>query len=266
MVSGSRSLATINLKHNILKKENLIYGIRPLIEAIVAGKDIEKVIIQKGNRGESINELLTLLRKADVPYRLLPSERFEHYKNSNHQGVIGYISEITYQDITQLLPTIYENGEVPFILALDRITDVRNFGALARSASCAGVHAILIPEKGAAQINQDAIKTSAGALMSIPVCRTPNLFATLKYLKNSGLLLCSITEKGNEIYHTVSLDIPLVLLLGSEEDGISTDLLKLSDHLLNIPMLGNIASLNVSVAGAIVMFEQLKQRNIVNLK
>ena len=231
------------------------------MEAIAAGKDIEKVIIQKGNRSEHINELLTLLRKADTPYRLIPAERFEHYKNKNHQGVIGYISEITYQDITQLLPTIYENGEVPFILALDRITDVRNFGALARTASCAGVHAILIPEKGAAQINQDAIKTSSGALMSMPVCRTSSLHSSLKFLKNSGLKLCSISEKGNEIYHTISLDVPIVLLLGSEENGISTDLLKISDHILNIPMEGTIASLNVSVAGAIVMFEQLKQRN-----
>lgn len=230
------------------------------MEAVIAGKDIEKVIIQKGNRGEHLNELLAELRKAEIPYRILPAERFEHYKNKNHQGVIGYISEITYQDITQLLPTLYENAEVPFILALDRITDVRNFGALARTASCAGVHAILIPEKGAAQINQDAIKTSSGALMSMPVCRTPNLLASLKYLKNSGLLVCSISEKGNEVYHSVKLDLPVVLLLGSEENGISSEMLKISDHILNIPMQGNIASLNVSVAGAIVMFESLKQR------
>lgn len=243
-----------------MDKQLFIFGIRTLIEAIQEGKEIDKVFIQKGLRGDLYQELYQLIKEREIPYALVPIEKLNRLTRKNHQGVAAFISAIQYFKIDQILPTLYEEGKTPFILVLDRVTDVRNFGALVRTAECAGVDAILIPSRGSAAINADAVKTSAGALHKVPVCRARFLQDDLKYLKESGLNIVGVSEKGEEAYFEKDFKAPLALVLGSEEDGISEAYLPLLDDFVQIPMKGSIASLNVGVAGGIVMFEVSKQR------
>ncbi|MDA3906653.1 MAG: 23S rRNA (guanosine(2251)-2'-O)-methyltransferase RlmB [Bacteroidales bacterium] len=243
-----------------MENQQMIFGLRAIIEVIQDGKEIDKIFIQRGLRGELYSELFHLIKEHDVPYALVPIEKLNRFTRKNHQGVVALISAITYHKIEQLLPTLYEQGKTPFILVLDRVTDVRNFGALARTAECAGVDAILIPARGGASINADAIKTSAGALHKIPVCRAQYLQDDLKYLKESGLKIVGVSEKAEKAYYEETYPGPIALVLGSEEDGISQAYIPLLDDFVTIPMLGTIGSLNVSVAGGILMFEVSKQR------
>jgi 23S rRNA (guanosine2251-2'-O)-methyltransferase len=243
-----------------MDKQLMIFGIRTLIEAIQEGKEIDKVFIQKGLRGDLYPELYQLIKEREVPFSLVPPEKLNRLTRKNHQGVVAFISSITYHNIEQLIPSLYEQGKTPFILVLDRITDVRNFGALARTAECAGVDAILIPARGGAAINADAVKTSAGALHKIPVCRAKYLQDDLKFLKESGLKIIGVSEKAKNTYFEETYKGPIALMMGSEEDGISDAYLPLLDAFVKIPMTGSIASLNVSVAGGILMFEASKQR------
>jgi len=245
-----------------LKDQKFIYGLRPVIEAIKAGKEIEKIFIQNSLKGEMFLELKKLIHELKLPYQMVPMEKLNRLIPINHQGVICYLSPIDYQPLENILPTIFETGRSPLILLLDRITDVRNFGAIARTAECAGVDAIVIPTKGAAQINADAIKTSAGALHKINVCRTENLRSTIDFLQKSGLQVVACTEKTDHAYHEVDYTVPLAFIMGSEEDGISNDLLNLCDAKVNIPLSGEIESLNVSVAFGIIIFEAVRQRTI----
>ena len=243
-----------------MKKENFIYGIRPVIEALKSGKEIEKVLIQKGLKGEGFQQLHGLIREMEIPVQFVPLEKLDRMTRQNHQGVIAMISEITYQKIESILPTAYEQGKVPLVLVLDHITDVRNLGAIARTAECSGVDAILIPEKGSAQVNQDAVKTSAGALYKIPVCRYHSAKESITFLKNSGLKIIAASENANEDYYEADMKHPLAVILGSEESGISAELLRMADELIRIPILGEIQSLNVSVATGIILYEVLRQR------
>jgi len=245
------------------KNTNTIFGIRAAIEAIRAGKDIEKILIQKGLTGTLIKELHQEIRNNDIPFQYVPQEKLRPWDSKNHQGVVGVLSEITYQDIENILPMIYEEGKDPFILILDQVSDVRNFGAIARTAECAGIHAIIIQEKGNAAINGDAIKVSAGALLKIPVCRTKSLMNTLDLLKLNGLQIVAATEKTETSYTSVSYKKPTALIMGSEEKGISPAILSASDHQIGIPVFGTIESLNVSVATGIILFEALRQRQII---
>jgi len=247
-------------KNLTMDKQLMIFGIRTLIEAIQEGKEIDKVFIQKGLRGDLYPELYQLIKEREIPYSLVPIEKINRLTRKNHQGVVAFISSIQYQKIEQVIPMLYEQGKTPFILILDRVTDVRNFGALARTAECAGVDAILIPARGGAAINADAVKTSAGALHKIPVCRARFLEDDLKFLKESGLKIVGVSEKAEKAYYNETYKDPLALMLGSEEDGISANYLALLDGFVKIPMTGSIASLNVSVAGGILMFEASKQR------
>jgi 23S rRNA (guanosine2251-2'-O)-methyltransferase len=233
-----------------LKKENFIYGIRPVIEALKSGKEIEKLLVQKGLRGEGFQQLHSLTREMEIPIQFVPLEKLDRMTRQNHQGVVAIISEISYQKIEAILPFAYEQGKVPLVLLLDHITDVRNLGAIARTAECSGADAILIPEKGSAQVNQDAIKTSAGALYKIPVCRYQSIRESVTFLKNSGLKIVAATEKANTDYTDADLTQPLALVMGSEESGISAELLTMADELVQIPVVGEIQSLNVSVATA----------------
>jgi 23S rRNA (guanosine2251-2'-O)-methyltransferase len=243
-----------------MKKENFIYGIHPVMEALKSGKEIEKIMIQKGLRGEGFQQLHSLIREMEIPVQFVPLEKLDRMTRQNHQGVVAMISEIPYQKIEAILPTVYEQGKVPLVLVLDHITDVRNLGAIARTAECSGVDAILIPEKGSAQVNQDAIKTSAGALYKIPVCRYQSVRETVTFMKNSGLKIIAATEKANSDYTDVDMKQPLALILGSEESGIAAELLTLADELIQIPVLGEIQSLNVSVAAGVILYEILRQR------
>jgi 23S rRNA (guanosine2251-2'-O)-methyltransferase len=241
-------------------KYEVIFGTRTVIEAVQAGKELEKVLIQKGNRNELTGELLQLLRQRQIPYTTVPLEKLNRVTRKNHQGTIAFLSAITYASLDNIINEAYAQGQEPFLVILDRVTDVRNFGAIARSAECLGAQALVIPAKGSARISGDAVKASAGALHHIPVCRVENLKETLIFLQESGIRVVACTERASQPCYTADLKGPLALLLGSEEDGISPAYLKFTNAQLGIPMKGNIASLNVSVATSIFLYEVLRQR------
>ncbi|PBQ34857.1 23S rRNA (guanosine(2251)-2'-O)-methyltransferase RlmB [Sphingobacteriaceae bacterium] len=243
-----------------MEEENLIFGTRAVIEAVEAGKDIEKIYIQKGLSNELYHQLRSALKGQAVPIQIVPPEKLKRITDKNHQGVVAYLTEITYYSAEELLSTVFEKGKIPLVLILDRVTDVRNFGAIARGAECAGVDFIIIPSRGAALINGDAIKTSAGALHRLKVCREDNLKVTLEFLKEAGLQIISCHEKTDTLIYDADFTKPTAVIMGSEENGISNEYLKRSDMQVKIPMIGKIASLNVSVASGIVLFEAVKQR------
>ena len=239
-----------------------IYGIRPLIEAINSGKEVDKVIVKKGLSGELVQELLALLRSHGIAPQYVPTEKFGQFGNRNHQGVVAYISPVDFEPIEEVVTRIWEKGETPFIVILDSVTDVRNFGAIVRSAECAGAHAIVFPSKGSARIGADAVKTSAGAIHHIPICRVDSLKSTIKYLQLSGIKVVAATEKASTRYTQISLDKPVALIMGSEDTGLSEYALKMADELVAIPIKGKVNSLNVSVASALLMYEVVRQREL----
>jgi 23S rRNA (guanosine2251-2'-O)-methyltransferase len=233
--------------------EDLTFGIRSVIEAIKQGKTINKILLQKGLTGELIKELLVLVHKENIVVQKVPVQKLNYMVKKNHQGVIAMISPVDYHQIDWLVQQVYEKGEDPFILILDRVKDVRNFGAIARTAECFGVHAIVIPSKDSALITNDAVKTSAGALFKIPVCKVTSLNAAVDFLKGCGLKVFACTEKSETLINKVESTGPKALIMGSEEDGVDSQLIKASDVNFKIPMSGSIASLNVSVACGIAI-------------
>lgn len=242
------------------ESNQMVFGIRAIIEAIKSGKEIESLYLQRGLTGGIILELRSLISEQEIGFQLVPVEKLNRLTPKNHQGAVAFISPISYDKIENIIPSIYEKGEVPLVLILDGITDVRNFGAIARTAECAGVHALVVPAKGSAQINPDAIKTSAGALYKIPVCRHDSLFKTAKFLQESGLQLVACTEKTNDFLYQPDYTVPTAIIMGSEENGISTELIRIADHLAKIPMYGEIESLNVSVSAGILLYEAVRQK------
>ena len=246
--------------NNQEEEKNYIFGIRSIIEAINAGKTIDKLFIQKGLHNDLFAELWKLVRLKRINYKHVPLEKINRLTRKNHQGVFAFISPIDFHNIEDVVPTLYEQGKNPLILVLDRITDVRNFGAIARTAECAGVDAILIPEQNAAAVNADAIKTSSGALHKITVCRTWNIKLALQFMKDSGMQLIACTEKTQDDMYKHDYNPPTAILIGSEEDGISPEFLKMCDLRTKIPLNGKIASLNVSVATGVILYEVIRQR------
>jgi 23S rRNA (guanosine2251-2'-O)-methyltransferase len=242
------------------QNEDVIFGIHAIVEALRSGKEVNKVMIQRGLRGDLINKLIAELKQNGIDPVYVPDEKLNKFGNRNHQGVIALISPVGYQDIEDVLPMIFEAGKVPLILLLDRITDVRNFGAIARSAECMGVDAIIIPEKGGASITSDAMKTSAGALMKMPVCRHLNLKNVIEYLAESGLQIIGCTEKTDKFLYDTDMTLPTCIIMGNEEEGISTEYLKRCTHKAKIPMSGTIESLDVSVSAGIIVYEAVRQR------
>ncbi len=243
-------------------EDHYIFGIHAVREALSAGKDIDKVLIRRGAGSDLFKELLAELRQFEIPVQQVPVEKLNRITRKNHQGVIAWLSQVTYSNISSILPAVYESGNDPLILLLDGVSDVRNFGAIARSAECAGVHAIIIPFSGSAAINSDAMKTSAGALHRIPVCRERDLVTAARFLKDSGVKLFAATEKADEVIYNADLTGPAGIIMGSEERGVSNAILKETDHWVSIPMKGSISSLNVSVATGIILFEAVRQRNL----
>ena len=239
---------------------DFIFGVRAIIEAIRSGKEIDKVLIRKGLAGELFQELFQEMKANNIGFQYVPVEKLNRITQKNHQGVIALVSPISYNNIESIIPWLFEQGKTPFILILDGVTDVRNIGAIARTAECAGVDAIIVPEKGSAQINADAVKTSAGALNYIQVCKVKSLINTVKFLKDSGLQIIAATEKTSKPYFKLDYKEPLTLILGAEDTGISSDLLRIADHLVRIPLMGHIQSLNVSAAASIIIYEAVKQR------
>ena len=244
---------------NKIITEDLTFGIRSVIEAIKQGKTINKILLQKGLTGELIKELLVLVHKENIVVQKVPVQKLNHMVKKNHQGVIAMISPVAYHEIDWMVQQVYEKGEDPFILILDRVKDVRNFGAIARTAECFGVHAIVIPSKDSALITNDAIKTSAGALFKIPVCKVTSLNAAVDFLKGCGLKIFSCTEKSETLINKVESSGPKALIMGSEEDGVDSQLIKASDVNFKIPMTGSIASLNVSVACGIAIHKLMSK-------
>lgn len=241
----------------------MIFGIRAVIEAVEAGKDIDKVMVKRELSGELFSELLELLRRYEIPMQRVPVERIDRVTRKNHQGVIAFTSAVTYQKLEHIVPLLYEEGKNPFILVLDGLTDVRNFGAIARTCEVAGVDAIVIPARGSVTVNADAMKTSAGALHTIPVCRERSLQEAITFLKNSGIKVVTATEKAAEPYTSSDVTVPVALLMGSEDVGVATEHLRLSDELVKIPQFGSIQSLNVSVAAGVLIYEVIRQRGVV---
>jgi len=237
----------------------MIFGLRPVMEAIDAGREISKVLLRKGLDGGTYQKLIVELSKNDIPSQIVPVEKLDRVTRKNHQGVIAFVSPVEYVRIENLVPSLFEKGEIPFIVVCEGVTDVRNVGSIARSAECAGAHAILLPVKGSAMISADAVKTSAGALNHIAVCRTDNLKSSLIFLKNCGLKIIAATEKTGEVYHRADLTGPAALLLGAEDVGISAQCLRVADVIVKIPVNGQISSLNVSAAAAVLMYEIVKQ-------
>jgi 23S rRNA (guanosine2251-2'-O)-methyltransferase len=240
--------------------KDVVFGIRPVIEAIKSGKEVEKLLIQKDQHSILIQELMKLARDLKIPITFVPVEKLNTITRKAHQGVICYVSPIIYSSLDHIITECFQKGKTPLILILDRITDVRNFGAIARTAECSGADAIVIPSRGSAQISSDAIKTSAGALNFIPVCREENLKNTLNYLKDSGLQIIGCSEKADKNLFEADYKLPTAIIMGSEEDGISPEYLKKCDVTVKIPIKGQIQSLNVSVATGMILYEAIRQR------
>ena len=238
----------------------VVFGRRAVEEVFESSRKFEKLYIQKDLKGDFVSDLKRKARNENVSTSLVPVERLNRITRKNHQGVIGFLSLIEYSSLHHIIADCYERGVDPFVVILDQITDVRNIGSIARSAECAGVDAIVLPTKGSGQINSDAMKTSAGALNHIAVCRESNLYEICRYLQSSGLQLAACSEKGNKQYFNIDLDQPTAIILGSEDEGISKALLKIADQHVQIPMKGKIKSLNVSNAASVILFEVVRQR------
>lgn len=243
-----------------MSNSDYIFGLRPVIEAVRSGKEIDKLLIKKGLQGELFAELNELIQEYRLHYQLVPEEKLNRITRKNHQGVIAFVSPVPFYDPEEIITRAYENGETPFLVYLDQVTDVRNFGAIVRNAECAGVHAILVPEKGSAQIGADAIKTSAGALHHVPVCKVKNPVKTLTAIQGNGIKLFAASEKATKSYTEVDFSVPSMIIMGSEDQGISAELLRITDEYIKIPVLGKIESLNVSVASGILMYEVVRKR------
>lgn len=249
-----------------MEKNDYIFGIRAVIEAIEAGKNIDKVLVKKDLAGPLADELFTLIRSHGIVTQRVPMQKLDRITRKNHQGVVALVSAVTYQSLENLVPMLYDEGILPFIVVLDGITDVRNFGAIARTCECAGVDAIVIPRHGSVSVQGDAVKTSAGALHYLPVCRESNAFQAVKLLKNMGFRIVAVTEKADLNYTAANYTDPVALVMGAEDTGISPEVMKLCDTRVAIPMFGSIGSLNVSVAAGVLIYEVVRQRLAENMQ
>ena len=239
--------------------DNIIFGIRPVAEAIEAGKQIERIYMRKGADGQLINDLKDLCYRHRLHIQEVPVEKLNRLTRGNHQGVVAQIAAIEYVPVEDIFERVPDD-ETPLIVIFDGITDVRNFGAIARSAECAGAHGLIVPLKNSAPVNADAIRSSAGALTSIPVCRVGSIRNTIKMLQNEGYTVVAATEKSRKLLYDADFTRPTAIVLGNEERGVSKEVLKLCNEQLAIPMIGHIESLNVSAAAAVLLFEVVRQR------
>ncbi|MEJ0054731.1 MAG: 23S rRNA (guanosine(2251)-2'-O)-methyltransferase RlmB [Bacteroidota bacterium] len=243
-----------------MDKLDLIYGTRAVIEAVRAGRQIDKIYLQTGVNNDLMKELVNTLKEHDVPYSWVPLEKINKLTTKNHQGVVGFLSAAVFASLQSLIDLAYSEGRTPFFLLLDRITDVRNFGAVARTCECAGLDALVIEEKGNAPITSDAVKTSAGALHHLPVCRVKSLKQAMKDLQENGIQVIACTEKASKNLYELDLSTPTALIMGSEEDGVAPALISEADASAKIPMKGKIESLNVSVAAGVAIYEVVRQK------
>lgn len=245
-----------------------IYGLRPVLEALESGARIERIYLQNGlgshdggPRKNLATDLINRLRDGGIPFQFVPTEKLDRLARGNHQGVVASLAAVAYRSALDLLPALAEEKTSPLVVLLDHITDVRNMGAIARTAECTGVDALVVPDRGSAAINQDAIKTSSGALLSLPLCREANFKTVVNLAKQCGYQVVAATEKGAVHYRSVDFNRPTLLILGNEETGISPEMLKMSDMRAKLPIVGEVSSLNVSVAAGVFLYEALEQRD-----
>ncbi|GHU82516.1 23S rRNA (guanosine(2251)-2'-O)-methyltransferase RlmB [Bacteroidia bacterium] len=244
-----------------MKESEMIFGTRAVIEAVQAGKEVDKILMRRDLQNELARELFNIVKETHIPIQRVPQEKLDRLTRKNHQGVIAFISAVTYQKLEDIVPFLYEEGKNPLVVLLDGVTDVRNFGAIARTCECAGADAIVIPTHNSVSVNADAVKTSAGALLSLPVCKEASITDAIKFLKNCGYKIVAATEKAENNYTAADYTTPIALVLGSEDQGIASDNLRICDEMVKIPILGTIGSLNVSAAAAVLMYEVLRQRS-----
>ena len=244
-------------------KNEMIFGVRAVLEAIDAGKEIDKILIKRDILSELSRELFAAVKGTNIPVQRVPVEKLNRITRKNHQGVIAFVSAVEYASVETFVPYLFEEGKDPLLVLLDGITDVRNFGSIARTCECAGVDAIIIPSHGSVTVNADAVKTSAGALHTLPVCREKNITETIKYLKASGFRIVCATERGKINYTQSDFNVPVCIVMGAEDTGIPSEHLALCDDWVSIPQYGKIESLNVSVATAVILYEAVRQRHLL---
>lgn len=243
-----------------MKDTSIIYGRHPVVDALQSGQTIDKILLQQGTRGDFEKEIRHLSKVHGIPVQVVPKERLQKFTNGNHQGIVAFVSLVQYFHLEDVLPGIFEKSETPLILLLDGVTDVRNFGAIARSAEIAGVQTIVVPLKGSALINAEAMKTSAGALAKIPVCRESSLAKAIEYLKLSGIQILASDLQAEKMIYELDFRQPAAILIGSEGEGVNPALLREADELFKIPQIGTTDSFNVSVATGIILYEAMRQR------
>lgn len=249
-----------------MESTDYIYGLRAVIEAIEAGREIDKIFVRKDLQSDLARDLHRLARERRILVQPVPVEKLNRITRKNHQGAIALLSAIEYTPLGMLIPQLYEDGVLPFVVVLDGITDVRNFGAIARTCECAGADAIVIPQRGSVSVGADAVKTSAGALHHLPVCRENNVLSAVRFLKDNGFNVVAVSEKADINYTMGDYTVPTALVLGAEDTGISPDVMRECTTFVSIPMFGHIGSLNVSVAGGVVIYEVVRQRLASNLE
>jgi len=242
--------------------KNLIYGHHPVVEAIQSGRAVEKVYFQQGLRGELEKEIRLLSREHEIPLQIVPKEKLNKMVKGQHQGVVAYLSLITYQSLEDIVPFIFESGEVPLLVLLDGVTDVRNFGAICRTAYCAGAHAVIVPQSGSAPANEEAMKASAGAIAHVRLCRVRSMFSTVEWLQESGIQVVgtALSDRAIPVFKA-DLTVPTAILIGAEGDGLNHKLQKMSDLLVKIPQASHFDSYNVGEATGMILYETLRQRS-----
>ncbi len=245
-----------------MENTTIIYGIRAILEAINANQPINKIFLQKGLKGDLFKELETSIRKMGISSSYVPVEKLNRLTRNNHQGAVAQISPVQFQDFETVVEEVMSTQKAPFFLLLDQVSDVRNFGAIIRTAECCGVHGIIVPKNGAAPITDDTVKTSAGAVFNVPICKVDHLKDAIFYLQSSGIEVTAATEKAEGEIYSVDFSKPTAIIMGSEEKGISPSILSIVDHMAKLPLFGTIGSLNVSVACGVFLYEVVRQRSI----
>ncbi|WP_262733182.1 23S rRNA (guanosine(2251)-2'-O)-methyltransferase RlmB [Gaetbulibacter sp. NE] len=243
-----------------MEKETTIFGIRAIIEAIKSGENIDKIFLQKGLKGDLFTELEQLIRQERLNASYVPVEKLNRLSKKNHQGAVAQIAPISFYDIEDLVLNVIESGKTPLFLLLDQLNDVRNFGAIIRTAECTGVSGIIIQKKGGAPVNGDTVKTSAGAIFKIPICKVDHIKDAVFHMQASGIKVIAATEKTDNTIYDVSFNEPCAIIMGSEGKGINPSVLKVADEKAKLPILGEIESLNVSVACGAFLYEAVRQR------
>lgn len=242
------------------KKSQIVYGRHPVLDALEEGVPLETIFIQNSSGGDVIAQIKSKARQLDIPFRTVPRIKLDKLTNANHQGVVALLSLVRYQDPEVLIPHYFDQGIIPMLVAIDNVTDVRNLGAIARSAECLGAQALILPRHGSAQINEHTIKASAGAILTLDLCRVRSLFETLELIKQYGIQIIATTLEADKQPHEINFQHPTCLVMGSEDEGISMEINRIADHLVKIPQTGKTDSLNVSVAAGIMLYEASRQR------